>query len=311
MIDKWGREKNAVSSWSSLQCVSRTPSQARRDDIAVRYFSKDTLSCCGVCVFGEGLSFRRVRNARGSLRARVNDIPHIFLFFPRTDTSRRIKQLPFDATRMLGICGQLVCRLLFIVSAYIPSYRNRICLPVFSTNHQYTPLHHQSFHYEFQHSHPAVNPDAYSLNSLHHSAVLPAAPSRRTSGLHQPSQRPRAQVFVPGRAAAGTGLSGRVPQAWPVTHEPRLSVRHAPRAKTAARGGSGAAAGGRWPTGSLHLTGISTVQAQIHTLNVSAAPSHTHARRLQRRWRLQGCCIVTFTARAEEMIARGLQQKKT
>ncbi|MGH0137394.1 UNVERIFIED_CONTAM: hypothetical protein FKN15_064185, partial [Acipenser sinensis] len=41
--------------------------------------------------------------------------------------------------------------------------------PYFSANHQYTPLHHQSFHYEFQHSHPAVNPDAYSLNSLHHS----------------------------------------------------------------------------------------------------------------------------------------------
>ncbi|XP_078069797.1 transcription factor AP-2-delta [Mustelus asterias] len=40
--------------------------------------------------------------------------------------------------------------------------------PYFSTNHQYTPLHHQSFHYDFQHSHPAVNPDAYSLNSLHH-----------------------------------------------------------------------------------------------------------------------------------------------
>ncbi|KAJ1068439.1 hypothetical protein K5549_005135 [Capra hircus] len=41
--------------------------------------------------------------------------------------------------------------------------------PYFSTNHQYTPLHHQSFHYEFQHSHPAVTPDAYSLNTLHHS----------------------------------------------------------------------------------------------------------------------------------------------
>ncbi|KAG7260581.1 hypothetical protein CRUP_038601 [Coryphaenoides rupestris] len=27
--------------------------------------------------------------------------------------------------------------------------------PYFSANHQYTPLHHQSFHYEFQHSHPA------------------------------------------------------------------------------------------------------------------------------------------------------------
>lgn len=40
--------------------------------------------------------------------------------------------------------------------------------PYFSTNHQYTPLHHQSFHYEFQHGHPAVTPDAYSLNSLHH-----------------------------------------------------------------------------------------------------------------------------------------------
>ncbi|XP_060640659.1 transcription factor AP-2-delta isoform X2 [Anolis sagrei] len=42
--------------------------------------------------------------------------------------------------------------------------------PYFSANpHQYTPLHHQSFHYEFQHGHPAVAPDAYSLNSLHHS----------------------------------------------------------------------------------------------------------------------------------------------
>ncbi|XP_007260525.3 transcription factor AP-2-delta [Astyanax mexicanus] len=41
--------------------------------------------------------------------------------------------------------------------------------PYFPANHQYTPLHHQSFHYDFQHGHPAVNPDAYSLNSLHHS----------------------------------------------------------------------------------------------------------------------------------------------
>ncbi|XP_069092895.1 transcription factor AP-2-delta [Pleurodeles waltl] len=41
--------------------------------------------------------------------------------------------------------------------------------PYFSANHQYTPLHHQSFHYEFQHGHPGVNPEAYSLNSLHHS----------------------------------------------------------------------------------------------------------------------------------------------
>ncbi|XP_077409060.1 transcription factor AP-2-delta isoform X3 [Vanacampus margaritifer] len=39
--------------------------------------------------------------------------------------------------------------------------------PYFSANHQYTPLHHQSFHYEFQHSHPAVAPEAYGLNSLH------------------------------------------------------------------------------------------------------------------------------------------------
>uniref|UniRef100_A0A8C5EYV4 Transcription factor AP-2 delta (activating enhancer binding protein 2 delta) n=1 Tax=Gouania willdenowi TaxID=441366 RepID=A0A8C5EYV4_GOUWI len=35
--------------------------------------------------------------------------------------------------------------------------------PYFSANHQYTPLHHQSFHYEFQHSHPAVAPEP-----LHH-----------------------------------------------------------------------------------------------------------------------------------------------
>uniref|UniRef100_H3CED0 Transcription factor AP-2 delta (activating enhancer binding protein 2 delta) n=1 Tax=Tetraodon nigroviridis TaxID=99883 RepID=H3CED0_TETNG len=39
--------------------------------------------------------------------------------------------------------------------------------PYFSANHQYPPLHHQSFHYEFQHSHPAVAPEAYGLNSLH------------------------------------------------------------------------------------------------------------------------------------------------
>lgn len=45
-------EKNAVSSCSSLQCVSRTPSQARRDDIAVRYFSKRhfELLCVFVCL---------------------------------------------------------------------------------------------------------------------------------------------------------------------------------------------------------------------------------------------------------------------
>lgn len=203
-----------MSSWSSLQCVSRTPSQARRDDIAVRYFSKDTLSCCVcVCVFGEGLSFRCLRNARGSLRARVNDIPHIFLFFPRTDTSRRIKQLPFDATRMLGICGQLVCRLLFIVSAYIPSYRNRICLPVFSHEpvHALTP---PVLPLRVPAQPPGREPGRVLVKlSPSLAAVLPAAPSRRAGGLHQPSQRPCAQVLVPGRAAARTWLSGRVPQA--------------------------------------------------------------------------------------------------
>ncbi|XP_032659977.1 transcription factor AP-2-delta [Chelonoidis abingdonii] len=50
-----------------------------------------------------------------------------------------------------------------------PTTGTEFASPYFSTNHQYTPLHHQSFHYEFQHGHPAVNPDAYSLNSLHHS----------------------------------------------------------------------------------------------------------------------------------------------
>ncbi|TRY84491.1 hypothetical protein DNTS_035837 [Danionella cerebrum] len=50
-----------------------------------------------------------------------------------------------------------------------PATGTEFASPYFPTNHQYTPLHHQSFHYEFQHSHPAVNPDAYSLNSLHHS----------------------------------------------------------------------------------------------------------------------------------------------
>uniref|UniRef100_A0A8C2K770 Transcription factor AP-2 delta (activating enhancer binding protein 2 delta) n=2 Tax=Cyprinus carpio TaxID=7962 RepID=A0A8C2K770_CYPCA len=49
-----------------------------------------------------------------------------------------------------------------------PATGTEFASPYFPTN-QYTPLHHQSFHYEFQHSHPAVNPDAYSLNSLHHS----------------------------------------------------------------------------------------------------------------------------------------------
>uniref|UniRef100_A0ACB8GF42 Transcription factor AP-2-delta n=1 Tax=Sphaerodactylus townsendi TaxID=933632 RepID=A0ACB8GF42_9SAUR len=50
-----------------------------------------------------------------------------------------------------------------------PAAGTEFASPYFSTNHQYTPLHHQSFHYEFQHSHPTVTPDAYSLNSLHHS----------------------------------------------------------------------------------------------------------------------------------------------
>ncbi len=211
MIDKWGREKNAVSSWSSLQCVSRTPSQARRDDIAVRYFSKDTLSCCVCCVFGEGLSFRRVRNARGSLRARVNDIPHIFLFFPRTDTSRRIKQLPL---MQLG-CLESVANSSVAYSSSspltYPATGNRICLPVFSHEPPVHALTPPVLPLRVPAQPPGREPGCVLVKlSPSLAAVLPAAPSRRTSGLHQPSQRPRAQVFVPGRAAAGTGLSGRV-----------------------------------------------------------------------------------------------------
>lgn len=45
--------------------------------------------------------------------------------------------------------------------------------PYFPANHQYTPLHHQSFHYDFQHGHhAAVNADAYYsqqyYQQLHH-----------------------------------------------------------------------------------------------------------------------------------------------
>nr|XP_023998578.1 transcription factor AP-2-delta-like [Salvelinus alpinus] len=52
------------------------------------------------------------------------------------------------------------------LTAY-PAAATEFASPYFSTNHQYTPLHHQSFHYDFQHSHPAVGPEAYGLNSLH------------------------------------------------------------------------------------------------------------------------------------------------
>ncbi|XP_071019641.1 transcription factor AP-2-delta-like [Oncorhynchus clarkii lewisi] len=52
------------------------------------------------------------------------------------------------------------------LTAYPPA-ATEFASPYFSTNHQYTPLHHQSFHYDFQHSHPAVGPEAYGLNSLH------------------------------------------------------------------------------------------------------------------------------------------------
>ncbi len=84
MIDKWGREKNAVSSWSSLQCVSRTPSQARRDDIAVRYFSKDTLSCCVcLCVWGRFEFPPREKCARIAASACKWHPSYFSLFSPR------------------------------------------------------------------------------------------------------------------------------------------------------------------------------------------------------------------------------------
>ncbi|XP_035279560.1 transcription factor AP-2-delta isoform X2 [Anguilla rostrata] len=41
-----------------------------------------------------------------------------------------------------------------------PATGTEFASPYFSTNHQYTPLHHQSFHYEFQHSHPASSVEA-------------------------------------------------------------------------------------------------------------------------------------------------------
>lgn len=286
MIDKWGREKTLWARGAVCSVFHALPPRHGEMTSPSGTFLKTLWAAVCVCVFGEGLSFRRVRNARGSLRARVNDIPHIFLFFPRTDTSRRIKQLPFDATRMLGICGQLVCRLLFIVSAYIPSYRNRICLPVFSHEPPVHALTPPVLPLRVPAQPPGREPGRVLVKlSPSLTAVLPAAASRRTGGLHQPSQRPRAQVLVPGRTAAGTGLSGRVPQAWPVNHEPRLSVRHAPRAKTAARGGSRAAStGGRWPTG----TTSTVLQAQnTH----SQMCHHRLTRGLKRSRRLQGCCI--------------------
>ncbi|XP_053344430.1 LOW QUALITY PROTEIN: transcription factor AP-2-delta [Clarias gariepinus] len=54
-----------------------------------------------------------------------------------------------------------------------PATGTEFASPYFPANHQYTPLHHQSFHYDFQHGHhAAVNADAYYsqqyYQQLHH-----------------------------------------------------------------------------------------------------------------------------------------------
>ncbi|MBN3309612.1 AP2D factor, partial [Amia calva] len=102
----------------------------------------------------------------------VNDTAHIFLLF--FSLSLQIRHDGSNSYRLMQLgCLESVANSTVAYSSSSPltysTTGTEFASPYFSTNHQYTPLHHQSFHYEFQHSHPAVNPDAYSLNTLHHS----------------------------------------------------------------------------------------------------------------------------------------------
>lgn len=153
--------------------------------------------------------------------------------------------------------------------------------PYFPTNHQYTPLHHQSFHYEFQHSHPAVNPDAYSLNSLHHSQQyyqqLHHGEPADFINLHN-ARALKSSCLDEQRRELGCLDAYRRHDLSIMSHGSQYGMH--PEQRLLPGAGLGLP-----PPGAddlqVHLTGISTVQAQnTHTQRVTTV---SHARRLQRR----------------------------
>lgn len=103
-------------------------------------------------------------------RLMLNDTAHIF---PRLFIISQIRHDGSNSYRLMQLgCLESVANSSVAYSSSSPlTYPapagTEFASPYFSANHQYPPLHHQSFHYEFQHSHPAVAPEAYGLNSLH------------------------------------------------------------------------------------------------------------------------------------------------
>ena len=132
------------------------------------------------CGSARALRARAARRARESSRApgelRLGCKMTNLKFFcsPLSPSSFQIRHDGSNSYRLMQLgCLESVANSTVAYSSSSPltysTTGTEFASPYFSTNHQYTPLHHQSFHYEFQHSHPAVTPDAYSLNSLHHS----------------------------------------------------------------------------------------------------------------------------------------------
>lgn len=161
-----------------------------------------------------------------------------------------------------------------------PATGTEFASPYFPTNHQYTPLHHQSFHYEFQHSHPAVNPDAYSLNSLHHSQQyyqqLHHGEPADFINLHN-ARALKSSCLDEQRRELGCLDAYRRHDLSIMSHGSQYGMH--PEQRLLPGAGLGLP-----PTGAddlqVHLTGISTVQAQnTHTQRVTTV---SHARRLQR-----------------------------
>lgn len=103
-------------------------------------------------------------------RLMLNDTAHIFpclfiIFQIRHDGSNSYRLMQLGCLE--SVANSSVAYSSSSPLTYPAPAGTEFASPYFSANHQYTPLHHQSFHYEFQHSHPAVAPEAYGLNSLH------------------------------------------------------------------------------------------------------------------------------------------------
>ena len=155
-------------------------------------------------------------------------------FFPLTDTSRRIKQLPFDATRMPGISGQLVCRVFLVVAANVSRHWNRVRVPLLFDE----PPVHATASPVLPLWVPAQPPGGKSRRLFAElpaplSTVLPADPPWGTGRFHKPPQRAGAKVFLPGRAEARVRVPRCIPPARSFANEPRFPVWHAPGPETA------------------------------------------------------------------------------